>query len=320
MNRSKINIAITPGDMKGVGPELLAQAMSDSEIKESVQFFWCHDLSSLKESALRAKIELKIVGDYCAKLNNGAPIYFFTNQERKNITAQALKKSVELAKNKLVQAIVTGPTDKLSLQDLGDNYCGQTEFFAEHLGVDRPFMSFLGGPFMLSLLTTHMPLYKVPASLSEHKIVEHIFSVAEKAQGITKKDLDQLKIVILGLNPHAGENGFLGKEEIDIFLPAIKKAQKKRINILGPVSADGFFSYLSLNQENYPDVVISPYHDQGLIAYKILAQRKAVNVTMGLSIPRVSPAHGTATEIAGKNKACPLSTKMAIRVAMQLAS
>ncbi len=129
-----------------------------------------------------------------------------------------------------------------------------------------------------------------------------------------------MSIAVLGLNPHAGEGGLIGHEEQEIITPAIAAAQAKGINVHGPIPADGFFGYYHLIKKSaLPDVVVAMYHDQGLIPYKLLAAGNAVNVTLGLTIPRVSPAHGTADDLVGKNLACRASTLQAIKTAILLA-
>jgi 4-hydroxythreonine-4-phosphate dehydrogenase len=191
---------------------------------------------------------------------------------------------------------------------------------ANHLNAQgqKPFMAFLGGPFILTLLTTHQPLASVSRTLTSESIVEHLTAVARYGQKITKKP--HLKITVLGLNPHAGEGGILGSEEDQIILPAIQHANKLGLDVVGPVSADGFFAYFhKIPKERLPDVVVAMYHDQGLIPYKLLTKGVAVNVTFGLKVVRTSPAHGTATQLTEKNLACVKSTKMALKTAIKLA-
>lgn len=320
-----ISLAITPGAEDGVGPELLLKAIFLSP-SDHVNYIWCGDQPSLSRAAQYARLKLELKSENSAFLGGKALISFMGEiKESSLLIRQAifLKNCIRLALDKQADAILTGPIDKNALVHLDQGqYTGQTEYFAHHLAqkTRHPFMAFLGGPFMLSLFTTHIPLNRVSASLSEQGLLDHLLSVAHHCASIQAKKISDIRIALLGLNPHAGENGLLGREEEDVIKPTIMLAKARGLCIEGPLPADGFFTYFhQMNKEQTPDAVVAIYHDQGLIPYKLLAKGKAVNVTLGLCIPRTSPAHGTAKDLLGKNIACPLSSQRALALAIDLA-
>ncbi|HXW53724.1 MAG TPA: 4-hydroxythreonine-4-phosphate dehydrogenase PdxA [Myxococcota bacterium] len=318
-------MAIIPGASDGVGPELLLKALTNL-CEANVEFLWCGDKASLQLASDRARIAIDFFDSNKAKLDKGPILQFFDEAFGASVLeAQAnfIKKGVTLAKNHQVDALVTGPIDKACLRYLDDgNDHGQTEYFSRHLAAPahhRPLMAFMGGPFLMSLVTTHVPLRSVAHEIHGDVLLKHIESVAAMSAPIVGKEPNELRIAVLGLNPHAGEGGLIGEEEQEIMLPTIKKAQDKGLKVSAPLPADGFFAYFHrMDKDFLPDIVIAMYHDQGLIPYKLLAQGCAVNVTLGLTIPRVSPAHGTASNLTGKNLACPKSTQNALETALLL--
>lgn len=323
MAGSLIRLALTPGAEDGIGPEVLVKALESISPQESLAIYWCGDRASLELGCARAGVSARIE-HHRGHLPHGLVLKFFPDVQAKELAqrqASFLDLSVALAHRGTVDAIVTAPIEKAALAHVRHGpFPGQTEYFAHHLGTeDLPFMAFLGGPFMLSLLTTHLPLRKVADAITEDLLLNHIKSVAKHFGLSHKKDPYDVAITVLGLNPHAGEAGLLGDEEQEIFMPAIKRAQQLGYKVSGPVAADGFFAYGAQSAQP-PHVVISPFHDQGLGAYKLLAEQSAVNVTFGLTHLRVSPAHGTAHDIVGKGLASSLSTLMAIRTATRLAT
>lgn len=322
MATAPARIALTPGAENGVGPELLLMALSSLQFERDLEFFWCGDEASLMLASKRSGIHTKIDQEKAA-LDSGLILNFFppiaaTNTHERQ--ARFLDLSVTLAKTNKIDAIVTGPIEKAALAFVDQGpFAGQTEYFAAHLpSTDTtPFMAFLGGPFMLSLLTTHLPLRNVADAINEAMIVKHMHSVAKNCARLIHKAESEVRIAILGLNPHAGEGGLLGQEEIKIYETAIKRAKNSGLNVVGPLPADGFFAYQAQSKDR-PDAVIASYHDQALPAYKILSHQSAVNITFGLSHVRVSPAHGTATDLVGKKLANGESTKKAIEMAVRL--
>jgi len=212
-----------------------------------------------------------------------------------------------------IDCIVTAPISKEAIHRAGSQFPGHTEMLAELSGSKEVAMMFEGDKFKVVLVTIHQALKKVPELLNEEKIYRIINLTNEsliKYFGVIKP-----KIVVCGLNPHAGEAGAFGSEESDIIIPAINKARLNGMNIEGPLPPDTLFYYASKGRW---DLVVSMYHDQGLIPFKMINFEKGVNVTLGLPFIRTSPDHGTAFDIAYKGTANPTSMIEAIKVAINM--
>ena len=213
-------------------------------------------------------------------------------------------------------AMVTAPINKEWLNRAGFQFPGHSELLAEIAKAPRWRMMFAGRRLRLALVTVHIGLAKVSRSLSIGKVFDTIELLAAHMRN--HGGVAAPKIAVLGFNPHAGENGLFGREEIDVIAPAIAKARKAGIDAYGPVPPDTAF--VSSNRKFGFDAAVAMYHDQGLIAVKALEFDYAVNVTLGLPFLRTSPDHGTAYDIAGKGIASESSMSAAIRLAMQLAA
>ena len=210
----------------------------------------------------------------------------------------ALDRAVGDLKEGHIDLLVTAPINKNSMKMAGFQYPGHTEYLAHEFGVKEGLMMMVTDRLKVALMTTHMPLSNVPAAITKEKIrskIDLLINTLQMDFGIMKP-----VIAVLGLNPHAGESGQIGREEEDIIRPAIIEAKKSGDVIMGPYSADGFFG--SMNHTKF-DAVLAMYHDQGLIPFKMLHFHDGVNFTAGLPYVRTSPDHGTAFEIAGKNEA-----------------
>ena len=281
-------ILITLGDPAGVGPEVIDLA-----------------LDSLH---LPAGFEIEVLGDR----NAGTP----GKPAARSAAAalDALHEAVRQLKNGAADAVVTGPVSKEGLQALGFPYPGQTEFFADAFGVNDYGMLLTGATLSVGLATIHEPLAKVPELLTVERIVRIGLLTADF---LTRRGILHPRIAVAGLNPHAGENGAFGDEEIRIIAPAIDALNATNHGIFsGPAVPDAIFRDAA---QGHFDAVLAMYHDQGLIPLKLLDFDTAVNVTLGLPKPRTSPDHGTAFSIAGKNLANPSSMLAAIRLACELA-
>jgi 4-hydroxythreonine-4-phosphate dehydrogenase len=223
---------------------------------------------------------------------------------------RALKTAVEDLKYNKIDVLVTGPFNKYNIQSKDFNFPGHTEYLQSEFASDDVLMLMASDYLKIGVVTTHTPISQVAGQITQETVVSKIDilnSTLIKDFGIRKP-----KIAVLGLNPHAGENGFLGDEEQKTILPAINEAKEKGILALGPFPADGFFATDSFTKF---DGVLAMYHDQGLIPFKAIVTDGGVNYTAGLPIIRTSPAHGTAYEIAGKNLASPDSFRKAIYMA-----
>lgn len=211
-------------------------------------------------------------------------------------------------------ALVTAPVQKSIINQAGIPFTGHTEYFADFYNVDTVVMMLACEQFKVALMTTHLPLNKV----SEAITVKLIMQVIHELNSALKQDfgINQPNIYVAGLNPHAGEAGYLGREEIDCIEPALKKLSSQGIRLRGPLPADTMFNKTNIED---CDVFVAMYHDQGLPVLKYAGFGEAVNITLGLPIIRTSVDHGTALEIAGTNKASPSSLIAAVKMAAKMA-
>ncbi|MCX7759791.1 MAG: 4-hydroxythreonine-4-phosphate dehydrogenase PdxA [Hydrogenothermaceae bacterium] len=222
-----------------------------------------------------------------------------------------LKKAVDDVLKKKTQALVTLPISKRWIIESGFMYAGHTDYLAE-VSKSKEYMMVLMCPkLIVGLITTHIPLRDVPSKIKKESIISKTKLFNEFLKSYLKKD--NPKIAILGLNPHASDNGNIGDEEEKIIIPAVADLKKSGVDITDPLSPDTAF----VNYKNY-DGYIAMYHDQGLIPLKMICFRKAVNITLGLSFIRTSVDHGTGYDIAGKNIADPSSLIEAVKVAVKL--
>lgn len=281
-------ILITLGDPAGVGPEVIDLALASPHLPRG--------------------FDIEILGDRSA----GTP----GKPDARSAAAAlaALDEAVRQLKNGTADAVVTGPVSKEGLQSLGFPFPGQTEYFADAFGVENYGMLLTGATLTVGLATIHEPLAIVPDLLTVERIVRIGTLTAEF---IKRRGIHHPRVAVAGLNPHAGENGAFGDEEIRIIQPAIDQLNQAGTAIFtGPAVPDAIFRDAAQGRF---DAVLAMYHDQGLIPLKLLDFDTAVNVTLGLPKPRTSPDHGTAFSIAGKNLASPSSMIAAIRLACELA-
>lgn len=282
-------IGITLGDPAGIGPEIVEAALKSGRIPDAVEY--------------------RVIGEY-PSCTRGQP-----TPETALAAHGALEEAVELARSGAIDAVVTGPIHKARMYDVGFRFPGQTEFFAERTGTTNFAMLLTGGRLTVALVTTHLPLRDIVGSLTKEEIVR----VGLLLKDFLRKRGGGMRIAVAGLNPHAGESGAIGREEITTIRPAVEELQSmcgSDVTIDGPFSPDTIFNR-AVNGEW--DAVLCMYHDQGLIPLKLHAFDDGVNVTIGLPFPRTSPDHGTAFEIAGKGIARPDSMIAAMRMAAELA-
>ena len=287
---NKPRIGITLGDCAGIGPEIVDLALNSNRIARTA--------------------ESKVIGKYPGS-RPGNP-----TAESARAAAAALEEAVTLARRGELDAIVTGPVHKARMYEVGFKFSGQTEFFAERCGVKNFAMCLTGGKITVALVTAHLPLREAASALKQSEIVRVGLLLADF---LKSRSVSSPRIAVAGLNPHAGESGKLGREEIEIIGPAVSELQSgienRESRIVGPLSPDTVFHRAI---EGEFDAVLCMYHDQGLIPLKLHAFHEGVNVTLGLPFPRTSPDHGTAFEIAGKGIARPDSMIAAINLAVEL--
>ena len=282
-------IGITLGDPAGIGPEVVNAALASGKLPEA---------------------DYRVLGE-----TGGHSLGKPTPSSAKAAQA-ALEKAVLLARAREIDAVVTGPIHKANMYEIGFEFPGQTEFFAARCGIENFAMLLTGGRLTVALVTTHVSLAAVPKILRTSEIVR----VGRLLQEFLQRRVRTVRIAVAGLNPHAGEDGALGREEIEIIAPAIEELSTLNPQPLtlfsGPLSPDTIFHRAI---EGEFEAVLCMYHDQGLIPLKLHAFHEGVNVTLGLPFPRTSPDHGTAFAIAGRGLARAESMIAAIRLAVELA-
>lgn len=323
-------IGITMGDAAGIGPEVVVKALADPHIRRAAKFIVFGMNEQLCYAADRAEIELfwgrhqheKISRDYPYKVVVADYDEYSVPPWIKSPSRIAGESSIRFcldaiyaARAGIIDAVVTAPISKTSWKLAGAAWPGHTEMFAQRCKSTRKAMMLVSGPLKLALATIHEPLFEV-----RHKFtIGCVFEPIDLLNTALKEYfcLEKPKIGVAALNPHAGENGQFGDEEQRIISPAILLAQEQGIDCLGPFPADTLF--LRAVRGEF-DAVVAMYHDQAMIAVKLVDFENAVNVTVGIPIVRTSPAHGTAFDIVGKNLANPSGMKSAITTAIQMAA
>jgi 4-hydroxythreonine-4-phosphate dehydrogenase len=302
----KPRIAITVGDPAGIGPEITAKAVRDKRVLAACDPIVVADpvAFALHKEALP---ECEILS--CPGIDRKIPIGEPSKASGTSAVA-ALTAAVGLVKSRQAHALVTAPVSKESFALAEVKTPGHTEWLAEQAGTPCVGMLMVSGALATLLLTRHIPLSKVSEKLTSAVFQDGARLAYEFARDVLR--IKKPRVVACGLNPHAGDNGILGSEEDDVLRPAITALKKRHIPILGPVSADVAFADMS--QGRY-DIALACYHDQGMIPLKLFGRHQMVNVTLGLPYIRTSPAHGTAYDIAGQDKADPEPMIEAIRLA-----
>jgi 4-hydroxythreonine-4-phosphate dehydrogenase len=323
-------IGISLGDVTGIGPEIALKAVAAESKKDDFKYLFIGDEKILER--LNKKLSLNLPLKKFSSYNDSGK-FFVANPFAKKfpaklstgnkIAAQAaisyLRAGAERCLRKELDGIVTAPVNKKSIIRAGHkNFVGQTEFLSELAGAKRTAMMLLGHDdknrwLRVALATIHISLKSVPKKLTREKIS---LAIELAAQACRDLNLPRAKIAVCGLNPHAGEGGEFGDEEIKIISPVVLALQKKGFDVVGPLSGDTVFHYALRGDF---DAVVAMYHDQGLAPLKAVAFDTGVNWTLGLPFIRTSPDHGTAYDIAGKGIANPSSMIAAIRLAKQLA-
>jgi len=322
-------IGVTMGDAAGIGPEVVVKALADPEVRRAAKFIVFGMNEQLCYAADRAEIEPfwgrhqheKISREYPYKVvvadydEYSVPPWL---REPSRIAGEASIKfcsdAILAAKDGIIDAIVTAPISKESWKMADAPWPGHTEMFAQKCKAPRKAMMFVAGPLKVALATIHLGLFEVRNKFTIGCVFEPIDLLNDALKEYFA--MDNPRIGVAALNPHAGENGQFGDEEQRIIAPAILLAQEQGINCVGPIPADTLFARAVRGEF---DGVVAMYHDQGMIPVKLLDFEHAVNITIGLPIVRTSPAHGTAFDIAGRNMANPASMKSAILMAIQMA-
>lgn len=322
---NKIVVGISQGDLNGIGLEIILKTLSEpglAEICIPVLFSSQKTVSYFRKMLNMEEFNFNPLRDF-NQIHTKKPNVFICYEEEVTIEmgkATALsgkyaKLSLEAATqalfDKKIDVLVTAPINKHSMQEAGFNYPGHTEYLGDKLG-GKPLMLLCSNDLRVAVVTGHVALKNVAQQIT----IENVLSKITQLHASLVKDfgIRKPKIAVLGLNPHAGENGAIGDEEKTVIIPAIEKA-KETMMVYGPYSADGFFGK---NTQAQFDGVLAMYHDQGLIPFKTLAFGGGVNFTAGLDFVRTSPDHGTAYEIAGKQIADESSFREALYTAIDI--
>jgi 4-hydroxythreonine-4-phosphate dehydrogenase len=317
------------GDAAGIGPEVVVKALADPEVRRAAKFIVFGMNEQLCYAADRAEIEPfwgrhqheKISREYPYKVvvadydeYSVPPWIKGPSRAAGEASIKFCLDAIEAAKDGIIDAIVTAPISKESWKLADSNWTGHTEMFAQKYKTPRKAMMFVSGPLKVALATIHEALFEV-----RHKFkIGCVFEPIDLLNDALKEffGLENPRIAVAALNPHAGENGQFGDEEQRIIAPAILLAQEQGINCVGPIPADAVF--LKAVKGEF-DAVVAMYHDQAMIPVKLLDFEHAVNITIGLPVVRTSPAHGTAFDIVGRNQANPSSMKSALMTAINMA-
>jgi len=328
MNKQpKPRVGISIGDPNGIGLEVIMKSLKNQDILEvcTPVIYASANLIKSYAQALQIKdFQFQVIRDTqqipskkVGVVNVVDKDYSLTLGEPTKASGQAayesLKAAVEDLASTKVDVLVTAPIDKANIQSEDFAFPGHTEFLANYANTSEYLMLLMHQGLRVGTVTGHIPISEVSKRMTQELILEKL-AVLNKSL-TTDFSVNMPRIAVLGLNPHAGDNGLLGKEEENIIIPAIKKANEQGIRAFGPYAADGLFG--SPNLERF-DAVLAMYHDQGLAPFKSLAFNNGVNYTAGLPIVRTSPDHGTAFDIAGKNEASPDSMLAAIFAAVDI--
>lgn len=292
-------LVITPGDPVGIGPEVVAKALEqvpgDAVILGDAQAVerWTGPLPRVD------------------RVSRGPGVRLL---DTRNSDSPCEVRAIRLATLACVEgradALVTGPIHKARLHAQGFGYPGHTDFLGHLCGVEHPVMGFVGGSLRVCLVTVHLPLAQVAQAVTASRVL-HTLRVADQALR-ANLDMERPRLLVCGLNPHAGDQGLLGREEIEEIAPACAQARGEGLSVEGPVSAEAAFRMMLAGQA---DMVVAMYHDQGLAPLKLVDFGRSVNWTMGLPIVRTSVDHGTADDIAGQGIADASSMVAAIELA-----
>ena len=305
-------IGITSGDINGIGTELIIKTFSDNRILEHCTpvIFSSNKVINFYRKALpEYNFNFQIIKEY--NRVNHKQVNLFNCWEEEVIinpgqltpeggkyAAISLQTAVAALKQNQIDGLVTAPIHKKNIQSTDFTFTGHTPYLQNIFGVPEVVMMLCADNFRVALVTEHVPVAEIARHITKEKIVSKLKIIHQSLQ----KDfgIEKPRIAVLGLNPHAGDEGLIGNEEETIIKPAIKEAKNNNMLVIGPYSADAFFARRSFTQF---DAVLAMYHDQGLIPFKTLATGEGVNYTAGLPGVRTSPDHGVAFDIAGKNKA-----------------
>lgn len=327
MENKKIKVGITQGDINGISYEIIIKTLKDSRINEictpvlygspkvaayhrkaiKVSNFSFNHIKSPEEANVKRPNIINILDD-SVRVELGK-----STRVAGEASLKSLEKAVNDLKNEKIDVLVTAPINKNNIQSDDFNFAGHTEYLQNFFDNKQALMIMVSNLLKVGVVTTHLPVKKIPENITKENILDKL-KLFEQAL-IQDFGIHKPKIAVLGLNPHAGDEGVLGSEENEIIEPAIDEAKEEEILAFGPYAADGFFGSESFSKF---DGVLAMYHDQGLAPFKAIVRGEGLNYTAGLPVIRTSPAHGTAYELAGQGVASPASFRNALYLACDI--
>jgi len=325
--KKKVKVGITLGDVAGIGPEIIMKTFSEDHIYKHftpILFGNPRVLSYYKKILNTDKFQYSSVKGYQNLSHNTLNIvpvweeeFAITPGTPTEITGSYALKSLQAAcealKAKHIDVLVTAPINKEFIHSDKFPFAGHTEYLMEYFEAKDNLMFMVSEGLRVGLVTNHNAIKDVASKISKEKIIRKL----QLMNTSLKEDfgIDKPRIAVLGLNPHAGDGGVIGNEEVNVILPAVQEAKNLGMTVFGPYPADGFFASCNYNKF---DAVLAMYHDQGLIPFKYIASEDGTNFTAGLNVVRTSPDHGTAEDIAGKGIADETSFRKAIYTAIDI--
>jgi 4-hydroxythreonine-4-phosphate dehydrogenase len=304
-------IGISIGDLNGIGPELAIKTFSDNRLLEictPILFASNKLINFYRKSIPESTLNYQHIKDIGRPFHKQVNLFNCWEEEVSinpgqltdtggTYAVKSLVVAVEALRDKKIEGLITAPIHKKNIQSAEFSFTGHTPYLRQAFGAKDVLMFMNSGSFRIGLVSEHVPVSEIARHITRETILSKLYIMKDSL--IRDFGIDKPRIAVLGLNPHAGDEGLIGREEEDIIKPAIKDA-KHNMLVFGPYSADAFFAR---NQQQKFDGVLAMYHDQGLIPFKSLASAEGLNYTAGLPAVRTSPDHGTAFDIAGKNKA-----------------
>ncbi len=327
-DQRKIKVGITHGDINGISYEVIIKTLMDPRIYEmctpivygspkvaayhrkvlNINNFSLNHIRSASEANVRRANVINCVSDDI-RVDLGKP-----SREAGEAALAALKRAISDLQDNLIDVLVTAPVNKATIHSEEFPFHGHTEYIEQSFGEPGDsLMMMIGEHLRVALVTSHIPLADVAGQITAGRVYAKARTLEESL--IRDLGINRPRIAVLGLNPHAGENGILGQEEEEQILPAIKRLREENRLVFGPYPADGFFGAGDFKRF---DAVLAMYHDQGLAPFKSISFERGVNFTAGLPVVRTSPDHGTAYELAGKGKASPDSFREALFLALDI--
>lgn len=326
-DNQNIRVGITHGDFNGISYEIIIKALLDKrslELYTPILYGSSKIASYYRKTLDLTEMNFNLIKKADYANNKRVNIINCFNDEVKIEIGQssaiagemaflALEKAIDDLKWNKIDVLVTAPFNKKNIQSENFNFKGHTDYLASVFDTDDHLMLMVNGDLRIGILTGHIPLRDVSANISQEYLMKKLRVMNKSLE--MDFNIRKPRIAVLGLNPHAGDEGLIGTEENDVILPAIQKSREEGMLVFGPYPADGLFG--SSNYRNF-DGIMAMYHDQGMLPFKTFAFETGVNYTAGLPIVRTSPAHGTAYDIAGKNQASPDSLTQAIYLAIDI--